>query len=286
LLAQHLPRHRLGAANGLIAMGLALGPAFGTYGGGTLMAHVGWRPVFLVFGLASMLWLIPWLLATREASLQASVENNDDVPSFFAIMKQRCAWGTYLGHFGTNYVFYFVISWLPLYLVKARGFSVGEMAEIGGGVYIAQAISAQVAGMLSDRWMRAGASDTRVRKTFLVTSNIGTATCMLVCIGTDPMTSAIGLLLAATFFGLGTASIYAVGQTLAGPRTGGKWVALQNCAGNLAGIVAPIVTGFVVDRTGVFSLAFLVAALMGLAGAIGWGLVVRRVEPVSWVASP
>jgi len=42
LLAEHLPRHRLGAANGLIGVGLALGPAFGTYGGGTIMAHFGW----------------------------------------------------------------------------------------------------------------------------------------------------------------------------------------------------------------------------------------------------
>jgi MFS family permease len=282
LLAQHLPRHRLGGANGLIAMGLALGPAFGTYGGGTLMAHVGWRPVFLVFGLASMLWLVPWLFATREASLRTRAESDTDVPSFVAIMKQRSAWGTYLGHFSINYVFYFVISWLPLYLVKARGFSVGEMAEIGGVIYVIYAASAQVTGWLSDRWMRAGASDTRVRKAFLITSHIGSAACMLICIGSNPAMSVAGLLLAGIFFGFGTASIYAVGQTLAGPKTGGKWVALQNCAGNLAGIVAPLVTGFVVDRTGEFALAFLVAAVVGLAGATGWGLVIRRVEPVRW----
>lgn len=285
LLAQHLPRNRLGAANGLIATGLALGPAFGTYGGGTLMAHVGWRPVFLVFGLASMLWLIPWLFATRDASSNASTEANTDVPSFWAILKQRSAWGTYIGHFGANYMFYFVISWLPLYLVKARGFSVGEMAEIGGGVYIIQAISAQVSGLVSDRWMHAGASDTLVRKTFLIASMLGTAASLLICIGTNPTASVIGLLLAALFFGMGTASIYAMGQTLGGPRAGGKWVALQNCAGNLAGILAPLVTGFVVDRTGVFSLAFLLAAFAGVAGAIGWGFVIRRVEPVQWNAN-
>jgi hypothetical protein len=53
--------------------------------------------------------------------------------------------------------------------------------------------------------------------------------------------------------------------------------------GNSAGIVAPLVTGFIVDRTGQFGLAFLVAGAVGLAGAIGWGVIIRRVEPVLWV---
>src|SRR5262249_51076429 len=71
LLAEHLPGHRLGAANGLIGVGLALGPAFGTFAGGLLMARWGWRPTFDVFGLISILWLIPWITSTRHASRQA-----------------------------------------------------------------------------------------------------------------------------------------------------------------------------------------------------------------------
>ena len=45
LLAQHLPSHKLGAANGLIGVGMALGPAIGTFGGGLLIAQIGWRDV-------------------------------------------------------------------------------------------------------------------------------------------------------------------------------------------------------------------------------------------------
>ena len=71
LLAQHLPAHRLGFANGLIALGFALGPAFGTFAGGLLMARFGWRATFLVFGLASLAWLGPWLMTTRHASARA-----------------------------------------------------------------------------------------------------------------------------------------------------------------------------------------------------------------------
>ena len=57
---------------------------------------------------------------------------------------------------------------------------------------------------------------------------------------------------------------------------------VQNCIGNTAGIVAPIVTGYVVDKTGQFSLAFAIAAGVSLAGIAAWGLIIRQVEPIDW----
>lgn len=283
LLAEHLPRNRLGAANGLIGVGLALGPAFGTYVGGSIMAHSGWRPVFVLFGIASILWLIPWTIATRKASTAADTREAAAAPSFFAILEKPGAWGASLGHFSANYAFYFVITWLPIYLVNARGFSVSEMAQIGGAIYVVYAISAHLTGRISDWWMGAGASDTLVRKTFSVTAHVGIAVCMLVCTIGSPLVSISSLFLAGMLFGFNTPTIYAIGQTLAGPRAGGKWIALQNCAGNAAGIVAPLVTGLIVDRTGHFGLAFLVAGAVSLAGAWGWGVIISRVEPVIWV---
>jgi MFS family permease len=285
LLAEHLPAHRLGAANGLIGVGLALGPAFGTFVGGMLMAKTGWRPVFVLFGLVSILWLVPWLGVTRQASRHADLPKPVSAPSFAAIVKQRAAWGACLGHFSANYAFYFVISWLPLYLVSERGFTVGQMATLGGIIYVIYAISAQLTGWISDIWMRSGASDTRVRKTFSVAAHLGTATCMLICATGNAQASIAALVVAGICFGFNTPTIYAVGQTLAGPRAGGKWIAVQNCVGNMAGIVAPAITGFVVDRTGLFTSAFLIAGAMALLGVLGWGVIIRRVAPVDWGAA-
>jgi nitrate/nitrite transporter NarK len=59
---------------------------------------------------------------------------------------------------------------------------------------------------------------------------------------------------------------------------------IQNAIGNLAGIVAPVVTGVLVDRTGRYSLGFLLAGLIAIAGAASWFLLVRRVEPIAWSA--
>jgi MFS family permease len=282
LLAQHLPAHRLGAANGLISVGLALGPAFGTLMGGLLMARLGWRPVFILFGLVSMLWLVPWRGATRQASVTADMHEGPPPPSFLTILKQREAWGAGLGHLCVNYPFYFVISWLPLYLVKARGFSLGQMAELGGLLYVIYAISSQATGWLSDLWMAAGGGATVVRKTFIITAHFGTAACMMGCALGGPVTSIACLLVAGVFFGFSTPNLYIIGQTLAGPHAGGKWMGVQNCIGNCTGIVGPIVTGYLIDLTGQFFMAFLVAAAVSLAGGLCWGVIIRRVEPIAW----
>jgi MFS family permease len=283
LLAQHLPEHRLGWANGLIGVGLALGPAFGTYFGGMMMAQVGWRPVFLVFGGMSLLWLVPWLLATRHQSAHADRPSETTrAPSFAALLRRRETWGASLGHFCGNYAFYFVISWLPLYLVKARGFSVAEMAQIGGLIYVVYAASTMATGWLSDRCMAAGASANFVRKTIAVIGPVGVAGAMLGCALGDRETAVFGLFAAGLFFGFGTPNVFAIAQIVAGPRAAGKFVGVQNFWGSVAGISAPIVTALVVDTTGQFTLAFVVAAAISLIGILGWVVMIRRIAPIAW----
>ncbi len=286
LFAAHLPAARLGRANGLVAVGLALGPAFGTLVGGLMMASLGWRPVFIVFGLASLAWLWPWLRATRHVRSAPATEGLEPEPGFAALLGRRALWGAGLGHFCGNYVFYFVISWLPLYLVKTHGLSLGRMSELGGLIYLVYAASCLATGWLSDRALEAGADASVVRKSVSVASQLGAALAMLGCVLGDAGVSVIALFGAAIAFGLNTPTIYAIGQTLAGPRAGGKWMGVQNGIGNLAGIIAPLVTGVVVERTGQFSGAFAIAGAMALAGALCWGLVVPRIEPIDWSSRP
>lgn len=285
LLAHHLPEKKLGTANGLIATGLALGPAFGTFVGGMLMARLGWRAVFFFFGFVSLLWLVPWLAATRHASRLASNTVQEKEPSYFAILARREAWGACLGHFCANYTFYFVISWLPLYLVKTRGFSLPEMAEIGGMIYVVYAAGSFATGWIADIWMHQGASGNLVRKTMMVASCVGIAIAMLGGALGGPTVSVASLFLAGFAFGPGTATIYAVGQTLAGPRAAGKWIAMQNCIGNSAGILAPLITGVLVDRTGQFTWAFALACAVAIAGLACWSAVIPKIAPLSWAPS-
>jgi MFS family permease len=285
LLAQHLPIHKLGVANSLSSVGLGLGPAFGTFAGGLLIAEIGWRNVFLLFGLISLLWLVPWWATTREASARADISSGDRAPSYAAIMRCREAWGASLGHFCGNYAIYFMLSWIPLYLVKARGISVTHMAEIGGLIYLAYSASICFAGWLADRLVRAGANASRVRKISIVGGLTVTAASFLVTAIGSSTVSIASLFCAGTAFGFCTPNIWAIGQILAGPRAAGKWAGLQNCIANLAGIVAPVVTGLVVDRTGQFFWAFVVAAAVSLAGTLAWGVLIREIAPVKFRSS-
>src|SRR5580692_9392516 len=82
LLAHHLSLDKLGSANGLIMTGQGVGPAFGTFVGGLLIAQFGWRSVFVLFGLVSFLWLLPWFASTRRAAAHADQHSGDRGPSF------------------------------------------------------------------------------------------------------------------------------------------------------------------------------------------------------------
>jgi MFS family permease len=282
LLAQHLPADKLGSANGLIGVGMALGPALGTLFGGLLMARFGWRNVFILFGLVSLWWLLPWYISTRRASAQADGQSRDIGPSFASIVRRREIWGASLGQFCGNYAFYFVISWLPLYLVKSRGLSVPQMAQIGGFIYLVYAASSFVTGRLSDRWIRNGAGANRVRKAVIISAHVIMAASLAAAALGDITVSVISLFCSAVAFGFNTPTLYAIGQTLAGPRVAGKWIGIQNCIANLAGIVAPIITGLVVDRTGQYYWAFIIASAVATTGIVGWGVLIRKVTPLEW----
>jgi len=283
LLAQHLPVNRLGTANAMISNGIMLGPAAGTFFGGLIMVHAGWRVLFIVFGAASLLWLVPWLLSTRALSAEATSEARTAAgPSLRQMLARPELWGASVGHFAANYPFYLVLSWLPLYLVKAHGYSLTRMAELGGAVYVLSAAVALAGGLAADRWMAGGAASNRVRKVMVGVASIVAIVCMLMCALGDPKVAIAGLLLSSISNGLGSFNLYAIGQTLAGPVAAGRWMGVQNCLGNVSGILAPLITGAIIDATGKFQLAFLAAAFVAAIGLVCWTVVIRRVEPIDW----
>jgi MFS family permease len=284
LLAQHVSPARLGKANGLVSSGIFLGPAVGTFLGGLFIAHAGWRLLFIVFGTISLVWLVPWALSTRALSAKARTDIGITEPPFRELLSKRQLWGASIGHFCANYPLYMVLSWLPLYLVKSQGFSLAAMAQLGGVVYALATITCLGAGWLADRWIAGGAKISRVRLAMICSVCGIWFVCMMACgLGSARLATA-GLLTCSVAMGMAGLNLYAIAQTLAGPRASGRWVGVQNAIGNLAGIVAPIITGALIDWTGRYNMGFLVAGVIALAGAGGWLLLVRRVEPIAWSA--
>ena len=282
LLAQHLVPARLGKANAFVCSGIYLGPAVGTFLGGLFVAHAGWRLLFIVFGAISMLWLVPWVISTRAIAATAQTRTQTVEPPFRELLSKRQLWGASIGHFCQSYPFYLVISWLPLYLVKSQGYSLAAMARLGGIVYGLSTVVCLSAGWLADRWIAGGADSSRVRMTMITLCCFIWFLCMMACGFGSANLAIAGLLSSSVAFGLGGFNLFAIGQTLAGPRAAGKWIGIQNAIGNIAGIVAPVITGVLIDWTGQYRLGFLVAGLVALIGAGFWMFLVRRAEPVVW----
>ena len=279
LLAVAVPVESLAIANGVVAAGYQFGPAVGAWGGGLIMAQYGWRAAFWVFGGLSLLWLLPWS-RVRLPHSAAAVHGTDD-PPLRAILRQPSLWGTALGLFSSNYVFFFVLNWLPYYVVRERGFSTAEMASLTGSAYVVSALSSIIAGWAIDRFVRSGRA-TLAYKSVMVAAHVGTVGCML-CIAFGGQAWALaGIFIYQLLTGAASSGVYAIPQILAGPSASGRWVGIQNCCGTFAGAIAPALTGLLVEETGRFTAAFVTAALVSLAGLIGWVWMVPRLAPLVW----
>jgi MFS family permease len=281
ILGTHFHESRRGGANAAVIAGLALGPAIGMLVGGTVVGRFGWRPFFLTLGLGSLLWLIPWLAwMPRRTKVAAPV--SEAKVRIVDILRQRSAWGTCLGQFCINYCLYFLVTWLPSYLRRGRHFSMDEMARAGGSIFLIFAVSSLVSGKISDRWIAAGASPTRVRKALLGVGSAGLGVCLMAAAVAPDAIFVWVLLMAGVFIGLAGGTCWTVTQTLAGPRVAGRWAGVQNFVGNFAGAVAPTLTGYLLGLTGQFYWPFVIAAAVSWIGALSWVIAVGPIEPVDW----
>ena len=193
-------------------------------------------------------------------------------------------WGTSVGMFSLGYVLYFLLSWLPSYLVSERGFSMGSMAVLGSIPFWVMAISSLFGGWTSDRWIRGGADPGRVRKSYAATGLLLCAAAMIPAPLVNSSGTSVALITAACMFlGLFTSNVWAITQTLAGPMASGRWTGVQNAIGNLGGVVSPLLTGWLVSETGSFSLAFSAATVVLVGGTVVYLMSLGNVRPVNWM---
>ena len=284
ILVNHFPEHHRGFANALIDAGTKAGPALGALLGGLFMKEYGWRAFFLVLGFGSLLWLIPWALWSRAlpGSNRAADRPALPSPSIWEIVRRRPVLASAFGLFSTNYFWYFLITWLPAYMEKERHFDKSRMAVFASLAFLAVAASSVCCGWLSDRWIARGGTPTRVRKSFAGWGLLFSTIILPVAVVPDNRIAMPLLILACTSFGAYTSNVYAITQTLAGPRAAGKWTGFQNGVANLAGVAAPWVTGFIVDQTHAFYWAFVLATAIVLCGAACFVIGIEKIEEVQW----
>jgi len=290
IIAQGFSERHRGLANGLIDLGCKAGPALGLMIGGAIISHYGWRPMFVGVGLISMLWLVPWFWVTLRAARPTEhsvIHSGLEVgPGLLEIAQQRSAWGTFLCLFCGNYVWYFLLTWLPWYMVRERHYSEAAMGRFGSLAFWAIGFASLISGMISDRLVRHGGSPTLVRKMFAAGGLIGAIVMVAVPLFESQNTSLVILIVACISFGCYSSHPWLITQTLAGPAAAGRWSGMQNAVGNLGGVVAPWLTGLIVRDTGHFVYAFAVVGVILGIGAASYITLVGPIEPIVWRAKP
>jgi MFS family permease len=280
-----LPQEHRGRANSLIDVGTKLGPSIGLFVGGLLLVHLGWRMLFIVLGAGGMLWLFPWMQKMPRIERRVEAKDEPALPSIAKLLRVKCAWGAFFGHFCGNYFFYFLLAWLPTYFVGEEKMSIGSMSRLTSAVFLMIATTTLLVGWTSDRLIASGSSPTRVRRTAVVGGLSVASSLMLLAFVHHNLPLSIAVIaVACVGYGAFASNHWAITQTLAGTSMAGRWASLQNGVANLSGIVAPWVSGLIVQINGSSRMAFVAAGGVALAGACFWGLLVRRVEAVQWDA--
>ncbi|TNE32833.1 MAG: MFS transporter [Alphaproteobacteria bacterium] len=282
IFAAEVPAAHRGMANAVVGAALAFGPAVGTLAGGVILGLAGWREIFWIFGAVTLLWLIPWHFASRpfrsESLTQAIVA---PIP-IRRLLRIPALWLMSAAHFMSNYGFYFLLAWLPLFLVETRGYSIAEMTVLASTGLVAQGFSALISGRISDILVVRGVNEATLRRWIMA---LGQLMLGLSIGGVFLADGADVLLFWLVLGGIGTGvvsvNIFAVAQMFGGPKATGGWVGVQNTLGNTAGIVGPVITGLIIDRLGGYEWAFIVAAGVTLLGAFWWLFVVPPIREVS-----
>ena len=278
MICRHVPAERRGLANSVVAAALGLGPAVGTLAGGSIMAAFGWRAMFITFGLASALWLLPWSGVVR--SLPDAARTREAVVPVRKVIGRWSLWSMGIVHGFGNYGFYFVLAWLPLYLVQQRGLTIMQMTMLATLLYAVQGVSALILGQWSDSWARSGRPEASVRRGMMIVGQLVYAACILgVFAAHDTLALAALLCLCGVCHAALSLNLYSIAQMFAGPRAAGTWVGVQNSVGNLSGIIGPVVSGIIIDRAG-YGGAFAVTAAVVATGAVLWAFAVPPIRQI------
>lgn len=246
---------RRGLAIGVFMSGSKFGPAVGAVLAALLIDRYGWRAMFVTIGLASMLWLVPWLFLVRND--QGSVGSG--APSVRAgtipmskILASPVLWGTVIGTFCYMYFVYFCLTWMPAYFSEARGLSVGSSSLFTTFSFAGMAVVAIIGGAAADALIAHGYPATTVRRAFTIAGFLLASTALIGAFSRSLDVALTVSVLSLSGLGLATANYWALTQTLLPATVVGRVIGIQNFAASASGIVAPILSGWLVDRTGAY----------------------------------
>ena len=279
----NIPETHRGLALGLYTSGARIATIIGGPLITLLIDDYSWRGMFLILGLGGLVWLPPWLALARddprqlgsEQTEEPSVDTTRDELGIGQLLRNRAMWGIIIGAFCYSYFFYFYMTWLPAYFTEARGLSLREMGWYTMFSFSGMLLVITPAGWLADRIIARGAEPLRVRKMFTIA---GLALGATELIGAMSDSNTVALVFATvSLAGLGftTANYWALTQSLMKEASIGRVIGIQNCANNLSGIAAAIITGWLKETTGGYRAPMIMIVVVLLVGIWAYTFLAR-----------
>jgi MFS family permease len=268
-----------GLAVGLYMTGTKIGPAIGAPLAAWLIAAYDWRLMFLAIGLGGLVWLIPWLALVKEdrgALSKTSAKTAAAPVPFGRIMASPVTWGTVIATFSYMYFVYFCMTWMPAYFVEQRHLSLTSMGLFTFFSFGGMAIMAALAGWAADLLIARGRSPVTVRKWFTIA---GFAVACTELIGAQSASVDVALfyaVLSLSGLGLATANYWALTQTLIPASAIGRVSGVQNTSASVAGIVAPLLTGWLKQTTGSYQAPMQAIWVFLVLGVLAYIFMVRE----------
>jgi ACS family D-galactonate transporter-like MFS transporter len=292
------PQRERGRATSTYASGQYIGSALLSPLLFWMATQFGWRSVFWVTGGAGIVSALIWFKVYRDPSRSTRVNaaelemiteggaltampTREHVTSaqVTQLLRERQVWALGLGKFAVMSSLYFLLTWFPTYLVNERGLTSLKAGAATSLPYIAATIGVLLGGVWSDWLLRRGAGISAARKIPIVTGFLGASSIILVNYTTD---NAIALsILTFAYFAQGVSSnSWSIIAEVAPRSLMGITGGIINFTGQLAGIVTPILIGYIIRETGSFELVLAYVSLAGLVGALSYTVIIGRIHRI------
>jgi MFS transporter, ACS family, hexuronate transporter len=294
LVSNWFPRKDQATAIGVANSGQSFGAALAGPVVGFIAVSAGWRMSFVIIAALGVLWVVAWVAWAKDKPAVAP-ESGLDAREERADMQPRLASGatgatqplrvyvlrpailaTAFAFFGYAYILYFFLSWFPSYLTMAHHLSIQKMSVVSVIPWLVGATGLVGGGFVCDWIYRKTGRAIFARKLVLIVSLAAGALCIAVTGAITDLTSAVALMAVAVFFMYASFNTYfaiildTVEQNRVGAVSG-----FVHFIANLAGIVAPAATGFLVQWSGNFKSAFLLTGAIAALGALSVAVFVR-----------
>jgi ACS family glucarate transporter-like MFS transporter len=284
-VANSFPERERGTVTAIYLTGVRLGQAFVSWFGAFFLARYSWKLFFLFIGLIPLIWLFPWTRylsrweTNSNARSQSAAAPDTSFWKSLLLLRHKSVFGIFLGFFAYDYVWFVFITWLPGYLVLERKFTTQEMGVYSAAPYLPMSLIIMLSGFLSDWLVRKGIEEKLVRRAMIV---VGLAIgCLIVPAGlvTDKITAVWLLTISLCGLGICSPNTWTLTQAVCDKKIVGTVSGIQNFGGNVGGILAPALTGFIAHATDSFALAFGLCGLIMVVGMFAyWFLISDEVK--------